>query len=90
MIIKGLFSLIISLLNIVFGWVNFPAMPSVIDEAFTTLLSYMAAGIGFVWLIVPRELVIAVVPVILVLSNFDKLYTVVMWVLRKIPFLGIK
>lgn len=90
MIIKSLFSLIISLLDIVFGWVNFPPMPSVIDEAFTTLLSYMEMGIGFVWLIVPREMVLAVVPVILVLSNFDKLYTVVMWVLRKIPFLGIK
>lgn len=42
------------------------------------------------WLIVPRELVLVVVPVILVLSNFDKLYTVIMWILRKIPFLGIK
>lgn len=90
MIIKGLFSLIIALLNIVFGWVNLPAMPAAVDEAFTLLLSYMQAGIGFVWLIVPRELVLVVVPVILILSNFDKLYTVVMWVLRKIPFLGIE
>lgn len=90
MIIKGLFSLIIALLNIVFGWVNLPAMPSAVDEAFSLLLNYMAAGMGFVWLIVPREMVLVVVPVILVLSNFDKLYTVVMWVLRKIPFLGIE
>lgn len=90
MIIKGLFSLIISLLNIVFGWVNLPAMPQAVDDAFNLLLSYMGAGIGFVWLIVPREMVLVVVPVILVLSNFDKLYTVVMWVLRKIPFLGIE
>lgn len=90
MIIKGLFSLIISLLNVVFGWVNFPSMPSAVDEAFTTLLSYMSAGMGFVWLIVPRDLVLVVVPVVLVLSNFDKLYSVVMWVLKKIPFLGIE
>lgn len=90
MIIKGLFSLIISLLNVVFGWVNFPAMPEVVDTAFQTLLQYMTAGIGFVWLIVPRELVLVVVPVVLVLSNFDKLYSVVMWVLKKIPFLGIE
>ncbi len=90
MIIKGLFSLIISLLNIVFGWVNLPAMPAEVDAAFTTLLSYMGQGIGFVWLVVPRQLVLVVVPVILVLSNFDKLYTVVMWVLRKIPFLSIE
>lgn len=90
MIIKGLFSLIIALLNIVFGWVSLPAMSSAVDEAFNMLLSYMQSGIGFVWLIVPRDLVLVVIPVILILSNFDKLYTVVMWVLRKIPFLGIQ
>lgn len=90
MIIKGLFSLIISLLRIVFGWVSLPAMPAAVDDAFNMLLSYMEQGIGFVWLIVPRELVLVVLPVVLVLSNFDKLYSVVMWILRKIPFLGIK
>ena len=90
MILKGLFSLVITLLNIVFGWVNLPAMPSAVDDAFNLLISYMQSGIGFVWLIVPRDLVLVVVPVILLLSNFDKLYTVVMWVFRKIPFLGIQ
>lgn len=90
MIIKGLFSLIIGLLNILFSWVSFPPMPASVDTAFQTLLQYIGEGIGFVWLIVPREMVLAVLPVVLVLSNFDKLYGVIMWILRKIPFLGIK
>lgn len=90
MIIKGLFSLIIGLLNILFGWVSFPPMPEAVDTAFQTLLQYIGEGIGFVWLIVPRELVLTVLPVVLVLSNFDKLYGVIMWILRKIPFLGIE
>ncbi len=90
MIIKGLFSLIIGLLRILFGWVSFPAMPSAVDEAFQMLLDYMAQGIGFVWLIVPREMVLVVLPVVLILSNFDKLYSVIMWIIRKIPFLGIQ
>lgn len=90
MIIKGLFSLIIGLLRIVFGWVSLPAMPAAVDSAFQTLLTYMGQGMGFVWLIVPQELVLVVLPVVLVLSNFDKLYSVIMWILRKIPFLGIK
>lgn len=90
MIIKGLFSLIIGLLEVVFGWVSFPQMPEAVDNAFQSLLGYMEAGIGFVWLIVPRDLVLVVLPVVLVLSNFDKLYSVIMWILRKIPFLGIQ
>ena len=90
MVIKTLFYLVMALLNLLFGWVNFPAMPAEIDEAFTTLIQYITAGIGFVWLIVPRPMVLAVIPIILILSNFDKLYGVLMWILRKIPFLGIE
>lgn len=90
MIIKGLFSLILALLNIVFGWVTLPAMPSVVDDSIITLLGYMNSAMGFVWLIVPRDMVIVVLPVVLVLSTFDKLYTTVIWILRKIPFFGIK
>lgn len=90
MIIKGLFSLIITLLNLVFGWVNLPPMPEVVDIGFGTLLYNMRMAMGLVWTIVPRDVVVVVLPVVLVLSNFDKFYTIVMWVVRKIPFLGIQ
>lgn len=90
MIIKLLFELIIGLLNIVFGWVSFPAMPEPIVTALDTFLSAISSAMGFVWLIVPRELVLVVLPVILVVENFDKLYSIVMWILKKIPFLGMQ
>lgn len=90
MIVKLLFELIINLLNIVFGWVSFPQMPEAVTTALDTLLQAMASAMGFVWLIVPRELVLVVLPVVLVVENFDKLYSVVMWVLKKIPFLGMQ
>ena len=90
MIVKLLFELIINLLNIVFGWVSVPQMPEAVTTALDTLLQAMASAMGFVWLIVPRELVLVVLPVVLVVENFDKLYSVVMWVLKKIPFLGMQ
>ena len=90
MIVKLLFELIINLLNIVFGWVSFPQMPSEVTQALDTLLDAMASAMGFIWLIVPSQLVMVVLPVVLIVENFDKLYSVVMWVLKKIPFLGMK
>lgn len=90
MIIKLLFNLIITLLNLVFGWVSFPAMPTAVTDSLNVLIEYIESGIALCWLIVPRQLVIAVIPVILVCENFDKLYSVVMWVLKKIPFLGLQ
>lgn len=90
MIIKGLLSLILSLLEILFGWVSFPHMPAPIVTAVDTLMGAIADAVGFIWLIVPRELVIVGIPIILVLENFDKLYSVIMWILKKIPFLGLQ
>lgn len=90
MIIKLLFELIINLLELVFGWVSFPQMPVEVTNALDVLLDAMGSAMGFVWLIVPRGLVLVVLPVILVVENFDKLYSVIMWILKKIPFLGMK
>lgn len=90
MIIKLLFQLIIGLLEIVFGWVSFPPMPEAIVTALETVLDAMSSAMGFIWLIVPRELVMVALPVILVVENFDKLYSVIMWILKKIPFLGMQ
>ena len=90
MLVKLLFELVIGLLNIVFGWVDFPDMPAAIASALDTMLEVIAGAMGFVWLIVPRELVLVGLPTILIVENFDKLYSVVMWILKKIPFLGMK
>lgn len=90
MIVKLLFEMVLGLLNIVFGWVSFPPMPEEITAACDILLDSMAGAMGFIWLIVPRELVLVILPIVLVLENFDKLYSIVMWILKKIPFLGMK
>lgn len=89
MIIKLLFEFVITLLEILFGWVSFPQMPAEIVNSLNTLLDYMGQAMSLVWLVVPRQLVLVCLPVILVLENFDKIYSVIMWILRKIPALGI-
>lgn len=90
MIIKLLFELVLTILNFMFGWVNFPDMPPIITEALDIVMQAISMGIGFVWLIVPKELVLAAIPIIIVVENFDMMYSMVMWVLKKIPFLGMK
>ena len=90
MILKLLFELVIGLLELVFGWVSFPPMPSVVTGVVDTVFSAISVGIGFVWFFIPRDLVLALLPIVLILENFDKVYSVVMWIIKKIPFLGIK
>lgn len=90
MIIEALFNFVIGFLNLVFGWVNFPDMPQEVSTALETVLEAIEGAMGFIWLIVPRGLVVVVLPVVLIVVNFDKLYSVVMWILKKIPFLGMQ
>lgn len=90
MIIKLLFEFIIGFLELIFGWVSFPPMPDAVITAVDALFQAMGSAMGFVWLIVPKAIVLAVLPVILVVENFDKVYSIVMWILKKIPFLGMK
>ena len=90
MLVEMLFRFVIGFLNTVFGWVSFPEMPQVVTSAIDELMWYIYEGIGFVWLVVPRGLVLAVLPVILIVENFDRLYSIVMWSVKKIPFLGMQ
>lgn len=90
MIIKLLFELVLVILNFMFGWVNFPDMPPIVTESLNIVMQAISMGVGFVWLIVPKELVLAVIPVIIIVENFDMMYSMVMWVIKKIPFLGMK
>ncbi|WP_227146764.1 hypothetical protein [Lacrimispora sp. 210928-DFI.3.58] len=50
----------------------------------------MESGIGFLYLFFNMSLVKIMLPFVLVVSNFEKVYKLVMYVLRKIPFLGIE
>ncbi|MEQ3316501.1 hypothetical protein AAA127_17440 [Enterocloster clostridioformis] len=50
----------------------------------------MRAGLGFVFLFFNMDLVIIMLPFVIVVANFEKVYKIVMYVLRKIPFLGIE
>lgn len=90
MIVELLFRFVIGFLDIIFGWVEFPPMPEAVVTSLDAVLDAISSAIGFIWLIAPRELVLVVLPVILVVENFDKLYSVVMWIVKKIPFLGMK
>lgn len=89
MIIMGLLNIVKVLLNVLFGWVQLPAMPDAVTSIVDTLFYYMEAGIGIVWLFVSQPLVQLLLPLVIVIHNFDHLYKLGMWILRKIPMVGI-
>lgn len=90
MILELLFEFILLFLDLIFGWVSFPQIPDTIIYYVDYLFTYMGMGMRFISLFVNMELVKVCLPIILLVENFDKLYSVVMWILKKIPFLGMQ
>ena len=71
-------------------WIHLPAVPDQIVSIVDRVLLYVKSGLGLLWLFVPFELVKVMIPLVIAVVNFDKLYSFAVWVLKKIPMLGIE
>lgn len=90
MIIKGLFNLVLSLLQIIFAPINLPDLPIGLQNIFDGLLSAMLSAIGLFEVFVRPSTLQLLIPIVIVLVNFEKLWNGIMFILKKIPFLGIE
>lgn len=90
MILESVFNLFFSAIKLIFAWIDLPDLPGQVETYITLLFDYMEAGMGFVYLFIDMDLAKVMLPFVVVVANFDKVYKLVMFVLRKIPFLGIK
>ena len=90
MIIEALLNLIKVLLNVVFGWINLPQFPETLTSSIDSFLSILFDNVSLLgFFIRPLTLTVAI-PVLIILLNFERVYKFTMWIIKKIPFLGIK
>ena len=89
MILESVFNLFSSAIKLIFAWIDLPDLPAEVDSLINMLFDYMEMGMGFVCLFIDMNFVKLMLPFVLVVMNFDKVYKLVMFVLRKIPFLGL-
>lgn len=90
MIIKGLFELVYALLSIVFAPINLPDLPEGIQSVFDDFLDIIISGVDLASLIIDFNVVKWLVPIVIAVANFDKIWSAIMFILKKIPFLGIE
>lgn len=89
MIIKGLFNLVLALMQIIFAPINLPQLPSGIQTIFDNLLTAMLNAVGLFEVFVRPSTLQLLIPIVIVLVNFEKLWNGIIFILKKIPFLGI-
>lgn len=90
MIIKGIFELVYTMLNIVLTPINLPQLPDGIQSIFDELLQVMVGSVGLLGLFLDFSVVKWLIPIVIAVANFEKIWNMIMFILRKIPFLGIE
>lgn len=89
LIVESVLTLFADALKVIFQWINLPQVPSNIQTVIDQFFEYLRSGMGFVYIFFDMSLVKILLPLLIVVINFDKVYKLVMFVLRKIPFLGV-
>lgn len=90
MILEAILNLFKILLFSCFSWINIPSFPTELTENINSFLDLIFNNLTLLGFFVrPITLQIAI-PILIILLNFDELYKLTMWILRKIPMLGIK
>lgn len=92
MLTERLIDIGLSFLNTILDFLDvLPAMPDsvvgVLNTFFDNIFSYGWNGACF---FLPMDYVLILIPLVLLVSNFEHVYHLIMWVLRKIPLVNIK
>lgn len=90
MIIEGLLSFFQQVYQVMFGWINLPDMPAVVTDTVDWFLDMVFDNIGILGFFVRWSTVVVLVPIALIVFNIDKIYDLIMWVLKKLPFMSIE
>lgn len=89
MILESVFNLVSGLVKLVFGWINLPDLPDSITSVIDELFALISGSVGIIGIFVDLNMVKILLPVLLIVINFDDVWKFTMFILRKIPFLGI-
>lgn len=90
MILQAILDLLKSVLFLVFSWINLPNMPADITNAINSFFDLIFNNLDLLGLIVRPTTIKIAIPVLIIILNFEKLYHLTLWILKKIPMLGIK
>lgn len=68
---------------------NFPAVPAELKSIIDQLFDYMADGMGILNFFCPLSMIRPALAVLVAVWAVEHGYHIVMWVLRKLPFVGV-
>ena len=90
MIVQLLLDLVYGLVNLLTLAIDIPNLPSEVSTVFQSIIQYISAGLGILSCYTHLSYLLTLLGIVLAVDIGVHLYHFVMFVLRKIPILGIK
>ena len=78
------------ILELLFGWFSLPDFPSEVQTFVDEFFQAITNVIGIVGIFIDFNMVLILLPIVIAVINLDTAWKVFMFILRKIPFLGIE
>lgn len=85
-LLQALSGILISILSLL---PDLPQLPESILNGLNNFLDLIFNNSGLLGLFIPIPTIKVVVPLVLLIINFDKIYKLTLWVLNKIPIIDI-
>ena len=79
-----------NVIKLVFGWINLPDMPEAVTSVVDELFALLRGTVGMMGIFLDLKMLKILLPVLLIVINFEHVWKFTMFILRKIPFLGIE
>lgn len=93
MIVEGILNALKTVIFAIFSWIDLPNMSDYgtgFTDIFELIADMLYSSRGIINLFLPWDIVRFGFPIIIVVINFEHIYHFVMWVIKKIPMLGVK
>lgn len=87
MIIELILDVILIIINFIFDLLpDLPEMPEIIVNYINLALDYIFNNLSLLNFFISVDLIKVIVPLLVIVINFDNLYHLVMWIIKKLPF----
>lgn len=90
MLVESLLNLLYSVFSLLTTPISIPQLPETVTESMNTFFDYVQAGVGILAAYTHIGYLLVLFGIIIAVDIGILLYKFVMWVIKKIPFLGIE
>lgn len=78
------------LCDFLFGWINLPDFPETLKNSITVFFDLIFDNLTFLGFFIRPATLKIVIPLLIILLNFEYIYRFLMWIVHKLPFFNVR